>query len=227
METGLRWQILESLASMASYEKYRDNKSFRDIGYEMTALTLEGLTLTSDLTGQNDFGVVGEDLKSTLASTFENLRGILLEGRGGLNSWKERVKAAEEIAQDVLGVIRPLVLTLHLLDTVNTSNRPIIDEAIGRGMFVQRMVPDGDYVSEPSVFSIFGGFGSYVADERGICYSEADFDEVAKLIFDGQELADLRPVSRIEFDCQAAERQISYWREQSKLNGKEQNDAKG
>jgi hypothetical protein len=110
------------------------------------------------------------------------------------------------------------VLTLHLLDTVNTSNRPIIDEAIRRGMFVWRMAPDADYGSEPSVFSVFGGSGAYLANERGMFYSAAGFDEVVKLISDGKEPADLRPVHKIEFDCLAAEQEISCPGKQSKLN---------
>jgi hypothetical protein len=112
LETGMRWEALEGLRYIASYVKWHSNKGVRELGYEATRLTLEGLATTHELPGQEVYGALGQELKTALTFVFEQLRAVLLEGRGGLENWKDRLQAAEELAQDALGVIRPLALTL-------------------------------------------------------------------------------------------------------------------
>lgn len=226
LETGLRWEALEGLWYIASYEKWHSNKGVRELGYEATRLTLDGLATTHELPGQEVYGALGKELKMALTSTFERLRAVLLEGRDSLDNWKDRLITAEELAQDALGVIRPLALTLNLVDTVNPSNRPIVEEAIGRGMFVWWMVPDDDSTVEPAVFEVLGRSGAYVADDRGIRYTSVHCKEAAELIFGNKEPADLSAVSRIEFDHLDAEQEMAYRREQLNNNGKENRNAK-
>jgi hypothetical protein len=216
VKIDLRREIVNELAYIAGYEKW-DNKSSREIAYEVTEITLGALSMTNGLSGQKVYGALGEDLKTALASTFKRLRDELLEDHGEWNSWKDKTHAAEEFAQVAMAVIRPLALTLNLLDSVGPANRPILDEAIGRGMLVQWMLPDNEGASEPFVFSVLGKSGSYVAGERGMYYSEAMCEEVAKLIFGAKEPADLRPVDRIEFNRQKVEWETAYWRKQAQL----------
>jgi len=182
--------------------------------------------MTDDLPGQEAYGALGQDFKTALASTFERLRGVVPEDCGGVSNWKDRIDAAGEIARDALGVVRHLAITLDLVDSVNPANRLIAEEAIGRGMVVWWMEPGGECASESAVFSVFGRSGAYVADERGISYSEAACNEVAELIFGSKKPADLRPVGKIEFDCSEAEREISCRRERLNYSGKEQRNAK-
>ncbi len=197
-----------------------------EIGHELTRLTLAGVSMTDDLPGQEAYGALGQDFKTALASTFERLRGVVPEDCGGVSNWKDRIDAAGEIARDALGVVRHLAITLDLVDSVNPANRLIAEEAIGRGMVVWWMEPGGECASESAVFSVFGRSGAYVADERGISYSEAACNEVAELIFGSKKPADLRPVGKIEFDCSEAEREISCRRERLNYSGKEQRNAK-
>jgi hypothetical protein len=226
LETGMRWEALDGLRYIASYMKWHSNKGVRELGYEATRFTLDGLATTHELPGQEVYGALGQELKTALTSTFERLRAVLLEGRGGLENWKDRLITAEELAQDALGVIRPLALTLNLVDTVNPSNRPIVEEAIGRGMFVWWMAPDDDSTVEPAVFEVLGRSGAYVADDRGIRYTSVRFKEAAKLIFGNKEPADLCTVSRIEFDRLDAEQEMAYRRGRLNNIGKENRNAK-
>ncbi len=222
---GLRREIIKGLTLIAGW-KLHQGKGFTEIGHELTRLTLDGVSMTDELPGQEAYGAFGLDFKTTLASTFERLRVVFPEDCGGVSNWKDRLKAAEEIARDALGVVRHLALTLDLVDSVNFANRLIVEEAIERGMVVWRLEPDGECASEPAVFSVFGRSGAYVADERGINYSEAACSEVAELIFGNKTPADLRPVGKIEFDCSDAEREISRRRERLNNNGKEYRSAK-
>ena len=224
-EIGMRWEALDGLRYIASYVKWHSNKGVRELGYEAARFTLDGLATTHELPGQEVYGALGQELKTALISTFEQLRAVLLESRGGLENWKDRLITAEELAQEALGLIRPLALTLNLVDTVNPSNRPIVEEAIGRGMFVWWMAPDDDSTVEPAVFEVLGRSGAYVADDQGIRYTSAHFKEAAKLIFGNKEPADLSTVSRIEFDHLDAEREIAYRRERLNNIGKENRNA--
>jgi len=226
LEIGMRWDALEGLRYIASYMKWHSNKGVRELGYEATRLTLEGLATTHELPGQEVYGALGEELKTALTFIFEQLRAVLLEGRGGLENWKDRLVTAEELAQDALGVIRPLALTLNLVDTVNPSNRSIIEEAIGRGMFVWWMAPDDDSTVEPAVFEVLGRSGAYVADNQGIRYTSVRCKEAAKLILGNKEPADLSTVSRIEFDHRDAEQEMAYRRGRLNDIGKENRNAK-
>jgi hypothetical protein len=226
LETGMRSEALEGLRYIASYMKWHSNKGVRELGFEATRLTLDGLATTQELPGQEVYGDLGQELKTALTLIFEQLRGVLLEGRGGLENWKDRLVTAEELAQDALGVIRPLALTLNLVDTVNPSNRPIIEEAIGRGMFVWWMAPDDDSTVEPAVFEVLGKSGAYVADNQGIRYTSVRCKEAAKLIFGNKEPADLRTVNRIEFDHLDAEQEMAFRRGRLNDIGKENRNAK-
>lgn len=222
----MRWEALEGLRYIASYVKWHSNKGVRELGFEATRLTLDGLATTHELPGQEVYGPLGQELKTALTFIFEQLRAVLLEGRGGLENWKDRLQAAEELAQDALGVIRPLALTLNLVDAVNPSNRPIIEEAIGRGMFVWRMAPDDDSTVEPAVFEVLGRSGAYVADNQGIRYTSVRCKEAAELIFGNKEPADLRTVSRIEFDSIDAKQEMAFRRGRLNNIGKENRNAK-
>jgi hypothetical protein len=225
-KTGLRLEIIEGLTHIAGCWKWSDHRSLMEIGHELTRLTLDGESMTDELPGQEAYGAFGQGFKTALASTFERLRGVFPEDCHGVSNWKERIDAAEKIARDALGVIRHLALTLDLVDSVNFANRLIVEEAIGRGMVVWWMEPGGERAFESAVFSVFGRSGAYVADERGISYSEAACNEVAELIFDSKKPADLRPVGKIEFDCSEAEREISCRRERLNNNGREQRNGK-
>jgi hypothetical protein len=225
-QTGLRWEIIEGLNCIAGCWKWGGHRSLMEIGHELTRHTLEGLSMTDELPGQEAYGAFGRDFKTALASTFEMLRVVFPEDCGGVSNWKDRIDAAGEIARDALGVVRHLALTLDLVDSVNFANRLVVEEAIGRGMVVWWLESGGECASESAVFSVFGRSGAYVADERGISYSEAACNEVAELIFDSKKPADLKPVGKIEFDCSEAEREISCRRERLNNTGKEQRNAK-
>ena len=224
-QIGLRREIIEGLTIIAGW-KWLLGRSFMEIGHELTRLTLDGVSMTDELPGQEAYGAFGQGFKTALASTFERLRGVFPEDCGGVSNWKDRIDTAGEIARDALGVVRHLAMTLDLVDSVNPANRLIVEEAIGRGMVVWWMEPGGECAPESAVFSVFGRSGAYVADEHGISYSEAACNEVAELIFSSKKPADLRPVGKIEFDCSEAEREISRRREQLNNNGKEHRSAK-
>jgi len=138
LETGLRWEIIEGLTHIAGFWKWRRHESFSEIGHELTRLTLDGVSMTDELPGQEVYGAFGQDFKTSLASTFERLRDVFPEDCGGVSNWKDRIEAAGEIARDALGVVRHMVLTLDLVDSVSPANRLIVEEAIGRGMVVWR-----------------------------------------------------------------------------------------
>src|SRR5262245_16104584 len=225
-KASLRWEIIEGLTLIAGCWKWGDHRSLMESGHKLTLTTLDGVSRTDELPGQEAYGAFGQGFKTALASTFERLRGVFPEDCGGVSNWKDRIDAAGEIARDALGVVRHLALTLDLVDSVNFANRLIVEEAIGRGMVVWRLEPGGERASESAVFSVFGMSGAYVADERGISYSEAACNEVAELIFGNKTPADLRPVGKIEFDCSEAEREISRRRERLNNNGKEHRSAK-
>src|SRR5262249_60466902 len=107
-KASLRWEIIEGLTHIAGCWKWGDHRSLMEIGHELTRLTLDGVSMTDELPGQEAYGAFGQDFKTALASTFERLRGVFPEDCGGVRNWKDRIDAAGESAPDSVGRGRDL-----------------------------------------------------------------------------------------------------------------------